>query len=154
MLTATQINAFCEFSALVLYTDENFLAFALPKLHLVLYVGPYYMRVFMVNVKSRSQVIEVICKVPHLFDPVVLILHNLLRPSNADLSHNIGHWIMPHHSYRSNVLFCQSASDCVFCQSASDCATGTRATVSESSECHSYYHLSINRGTKPKHLYG
>lgn len=49
-----QINVFCALY-LALYADENFFSdFAVPELHLVLYAGPYYTRVFTVIEKRKN----------------------------------------------------------------------------------------------------
>lgn len=51
-----QINVFCALY-LALYADENFFSdFAVPELHLVLYAGPYYTRVFTVLDKNLLSV--------------------------------------------------------------------------------------------------
>lgn len=50
-----QINVFCALY-LALYADENFFSdFAVPELHLVLYAGPYYTRVFTVAAVGNTE---------------------------------------------------------------------------------------------------
>lgn len=67
--SAMQINVFTEFASQIFYTDKAFFSLStVPKFHLALFAGPYYMWIFMVLFtkimsNQRSKYSIVICMI-------------------------------------------------------------------------------------------